>query len=88
MNTNGEKLLLRDEVFQVVARAIEVFNGVGHGLIEKPYENALVIKFSLRNELSANHRLACWSDRQFQTPQTGVGADCLMNSCLFVSIRG
>jgi GxxExxY protein len=49
MNTNGEKLLLKDEVFQVVACAIEVLNGVGHGLIEKPYENALVIEFSLRN---------------------------------------
>jgi GxxExxY protein len=49
MNTNGEKLLLKDEVFQVVACPIEVLNGVGHGLIEKPYENALVIEFSLRN---------------------------------------
>jgi len=49
MNTNGEKLLLKDEVFQVVACAIEVLNGVGHGLIEKPYENVLVIEFSLRN---------------------------------------
>ena len=49
MNTNGEKLLLKDEVFQVVACAIEVLNGVGHGLIEKLYENALVIEFSLRN---------------------------------------
>ena len=49
MNTNGEKLLLKDEVFQVVACGIEVLNGVGHGLIEKPYENALVIEFSLRN---------------------------------------
>jgi len=49
MNTNGEKLLLKDEVFQVVACAIEVLNGVGHGLIEKSYENALVVEFSLRN---------------------------------------
>jgi GxxExxY protein len=49
MNTNGEKLLLKDEVFQVVACAIEILNGVGHRLIEKPYENALVIEFSLRN---------------------------------------
>jgi GxxExxY protein len=49
MNTNGEKLLLKDEVFQVVACAIEVLNGVGYSLIEKPYENALVIEFSLRN---------------------------------------
>ena len=48
MNTNSEKLLLRDEVFQVVGCAIEVLNTLGHGLVEKPYENALVIEFSLR----------------------------------------
>jgi len=27
---------------------------------------------------------ACWSDSQFQTPQVGMGTNCLMNSCLFV----
>jgi GxxExxY protein len=48
MNTNSEKLLLRDEVFRVVGCAIEVLNTLGHGLVEKPYENALVIEFSLR----------------------------------------
>jgi GxxExxY protein len=48
MNTKSEKLLLKDEVFQVVGCAIEVLNTLGHGLIEKPYENALVIEFLLR----------------------------------------
>jgi len=48
MNTNSEKLLLKDEVFQVVGCAIEVLNMVGHGLVEKPYESALVIEFLLR----------------------------------------
>ena len=48
MNTNDENLLLKDEVFQVVGCAIEVLNTLGHGLVEKPYENALVIEFSLR----------------------------------------
>ena len=48
MNTNDEKLLLKDEVFQVVGCAIEVLNTLGHGLVEKPSENALVIEFSLR----------------------------------------
>ena len=48
MKTNAEKLLLKDEVFQVVGCAIEVLNTLGHGLIEKPYENALVIEFLLR----------------------------------------
>ncbi len=48
MKSNAEKLLLKDEVFQVVGCAIAVLNTLGHGLIEKPYENALVIEFLLR----------------------------------------
>jgi GxxExxY protein len=48
MNTNNEKLLLKDEVFHIVGCAIEVLNTLGHGLVEKPYENALAIEFSLR----------------------------------------
>ena len=48
MNRKSEKLLLKDEVFQVVGCAIEVLNTLGHGLVEKPYENALVVEFLLR----------------------------------------
>ena len=48
MGTNDEKLLFRDEVFQIVRCAIEVLNTLGHGLVEKPYENALVVEFGLR----------------------------------------
>src|SRR5437763_5408021 len=48
MDTNEEKLLLKDEVFQIVGCAIEILNTLGHGLIEKPYENALVVEFGLR----------------------------------------
>src|SRR6266508_1720671 len=48
MDTNDEKLLLKDEVFQIVGSAIEVLNELGHGLNEKPYENALVVEFKLR----------------------------------------
>jgi len=48
MDTNSEKLLLKDEVFEVVGCAIEVLNTIGHGLVEKPYENALVVEFLLR----------------------------------------
>ena len=43
MNTNGQKLLLKEEVFQIVGCAIEVLNTLGHCLVEKPYENALVV---------------------------------------------
>lgn len=44
----GEKLILKDEVFAIVGTAMEVLNGIGHGLHEKPYENALAVEFRLR----------------------------------------
>jgi GxxExxY protein len=50
MDTNeNNRLLLKDEVYQIVGAAIEVLNDIGHGLIEKPYENALVVEFKLRS---------------------------------------
>src|SRR6266403_5887131 len=48
MDTNNEKLLAKEEVFQIVGCAIEVLNAIGHGMVEKPYENALVVEFRLR----------------------------------------
>jgi len=45
---NPNELLLKEEVFQIVGAAIEVLNGLGHGLHEKPYENALVVEFGIR----------------------------------------
>jgi len=47
MNAN-EQLLLKNEVFMIVGCAMEVLNELGHGLHEKPYENALVVEFGLR----------------------------------------
>ena len=44
----GIELLLKEEVYKIVGCAIEVLNGLGHGLHEKPYENALVVEFKLR----------------------------------------
>ena len=49
MNTNRHELLLKEEVFEVVGCAMEVLNELGHGLLEKPYENALVVEFGLRD---------------------------------------
>ena len=49
MDTNREEvLLLKTEIFQIVGCAIEVLNTIGHGLFEKPYENALVVEFGMR----------------------------------------
>ena len=36
---------MRQEIYRVVGAALEVMNGLGHGLHEKPYENALVVEF-------------------------------------------
>ena len=41
--------MAKEEVFQIVGCAIEVLNALGHGLVEKPYENALAVEFGLRN---------------------------------------
>jgi GxxExxY protein len=49
MDTNSGKLLAKEEVFQIVGCAIEVLNTLGHGLLEKPYENALSVEFRLQN---------------------------------------
>jgi GxxExxY protein len=45
---NADDPLLKDEVFRIVGAAMEVLNSIGHGLHEKPYENALVVEFNLR----------------------------------------
>ncbi len=42
------ELLYKEEVFHIVGCAMEVLNTLGHGLLEKPYENALVVEFKLR----------------------------------------
>jgi GxxExxY protein len=47
MNANKRELLLKDEVFQVVGCAMQVLNELGHGLLEKPYENGLVVEFGI-----------------------------------------
>lgn len=47
-SVRGSDLLLKEEVYLIVGCALEVINGIGHGLHEKPYENALVVEFGLR----------------------------------------
>src|ERR1041385_8737591 len=52
MDTNEDnRLLLKEEVYEIVGAAMEVLNEIGHGLHEKPYENALVVEFNLRKIL-------------------------------------
>lgn len=49
MDTNKHKLIFGEEVRLIVGCAFEVLNTLGHGLLEKPYENALCVEFKLRN---------------------------------------
>ena len=51
MDTNQHELILKEEVFDVVGCAMEVLNELDHGLLEKPYENALVVELGLKNIL-------------------------------------
>jgi GxxExxY protein len=39
---------LEDQTYAVIGAAIEVLNELGHGIHEKPYENALMIELRLR----------------------------------------
>jgi GxxExxY protein len=58
MDTNSHELILKKEVYQIVSCAIEIINDLGHGLHEKPYENALVIEFGIRD-------IPCDQQREF-----------------------
>jgi len=56
MDTNEEKPLLRDEVFQIVGCAIEVLNTLGNGTVEKLYENALVVDTEVIDRITDHER--------------------------------
>ncbi len=58
------KLLLKEEVFQIVGAAIEILNQLGHGFHEKPYENALVVEFNLR-------KIPCQQQKSFDLTYKG-----------------
>lgn len=45
----GAGLLFFSETEEIIGAAMEVLNVLGHGLLEKPYENALAVEFRLRS---------------------------------------
>ena len=48
MDANGRELILKDEVYAIISCALEIINGIGHGLHEKLYENSLAVEFRHR----------------------------------------
>ena len=49
MGTDKHRFLFKEETHQIIGCAMDVLNALGHGLLEKPYENALCIEFGLRS---------------------------------------
>ena len=48
MNTNGHELEVEDSTREIIGCAMEVLNTLGHGLLEKVYENALCVEMRLK----------------------------------------
>lgn len=48
MDRNAHEYVFQNETRQIIGCAIEVINTLGHGLLERPYENALVVELGLR----------------------------------------
>jgi GxxExxY protein len=49
MNADGHGLRFEAETSAIISCGFEVLNALGHGLLEKPYENSLCVEFALRN---------------------------------------
>ena len=50
---HGQDDDLDQETYAIIGAAIEVLNRLGHGIHEKPYENALVVELGHRGMLRA-----------------------------------
>ena len=48
MNTDRHRLVHEERTRQIIGCSMEVLNTLGHGLLEKPYENALVVELGLK----------------------------------------
>ncbi|MCZ7591411.1 MAG: GxxExxY protein [Kiritimatiellae bacterium] len=48
MDTDKHGLECEELTREIIGSAMEVLNELGHGLLEKPYENALVVELGLR----------------------------------------
>ena len=48
MNTDGHGLVGEEQTREIIGCAMEVMNVLGHGFLEKVYENALCVEMRLR----------------------------------------
>ena len=66
MNTDAHRLSSNDVTHEIIGAAMEVLNGLGHGLLEKPYENALVVELQLR-------KIECMQQPRYEVVYKKVG---------------
>ena len=48
ISTKEDGLVFKEEIYQIVGCAMQVANALGHGYLEKIYENALVVELDER----------------------------------------
>jgi hypothetical protein len=65
MNTDKHKLLYAEEIHAIIGCAFEVLNTLGHGLLEKSYENALTVELGLKAGLVLNFKQSKLSWKKF-----------------------
>ncbi|MBL4941886.1 MAG: GxxExxY protein [Colwellia sp.] len=49
LNTDKNEFLYKEDTHCLIGCAMEVINALGQGLLEKPYENALVVEFQIQS---------------------------------------
>lgn len=65
MDANGHKYVENDLCFKVTGCAMEVLNGIGHGLREKTYERGLCVEFEEQGlSFSSQHRYSVFYKEQ------------------------
>jgi GxxExxY protein len=57
MDEDFRKFPLGQETYEIIGCAMEVLNELGHGYLEKPYENAMTVEFRLRGISYVQQRL-------------------------------
>ncbi len=65
MDADRHRLVCEEETRKIIGCAMEVLNALGHGLLEKPYENALVVEFGLKG-------IPCRQQPRFDVVYKGV----------------
>ncbi len=83
--TEESKLVLKGETEEVIGSAMEVLNVLGHGLLEKPYENSLCVEFRMRG---VPFEQQPQFDVMYKSIPVGLYIpDLIVRSCIVVDVK-